>query len=217
MRIRKKPWAEPELNLSPIFIKNPIDNKNKWGNCFSKKQPLHIELGCGKGGFISSIASQNPNINYIAIDIKSDMLGYARRKIEEQYATKQRQVNNVLLTAYNIEQILDIFGSEDLVERIYINFCNPWPKARHRKRRLTHPNQLKKYKTFLKDSGLIYFKTDDETLYFDTIKYFEEENFEILDKTEDIHIKPIFENIKTEHEQMYLEQGIKIKAILAKK
>ena len=105
----------------------------------------------------------------------------------------------------------------DNVQRIYINFCNPWPKGKHRKKRLTHTRQLEKYKQFLADNGEIYFKTDDEDLFNSSLTYFEECGFEIQAKTYDLHNEPIFEtNIVTEHEKMFSEQGIKIKALIAR-
>ena len=111
-----------------------------------------------------------------------------------------------------------ILEEQDEIERIYINFCNPWPKGKHRKKRLTHTRQLEKYKVFLKENGEIYFKTDDDDLFHSSLLYLEEAGFEVLKKTYDLHAEPIFEkNIETEHEKMFSEQGIKIKALIAKK
>ena len=117
----------------------------------------------------------------------------------------------------NAERILDYFSNEDIIERIYINFCNPWPRTKHKKRRLTHTRQLEHYKTFLdKQNGEIYFKTDDDELFNESIEYFESTGFKIVAKTYDLHNEMIFEDIRTEHEQMFSEQGIKIKALIAK-
>ena len=103
------------------------------------------------------------------------------------------------------------------IERIYINFCNPWPKGKHRKKRLTHTRQLEKYKEFLANDAEIYFKTDDDDLFRASLGYFEEAGFEIINKTYDLHSEPIWENnIETEHEKMFSKQGIKIKALIAK-
>lgn len=183
-----------------------------------KKINLYTQnFGCGKGSFIAKLASQNPQINYLAIDIKSEVLGLAKRNVEKEYLEKQREIDNVLLTAYEIEIIQNILNEKDEVERIYINFCNPWPKPRHNKKRLTHTKQLEKYKVFLKTGGEIYFKTDDYNLYKATIKYLEETGFEIIKQTEDLHREPIWDNnIETEHEKMFEEQGITTKAIIAK-
>ena len=193
-----------------------------WGNGMKHlKEKINQciqSFGCGKGSFIAKLAVQNPEINYLAIDIKSEVLGLAKRNIEKEYLNAQKEIDNVLLTAYEIEIIQNILNEKDLVDRIYINFCNPWPKPRHNKKRLTHTKQLEKYKIFLKPDGEIYFKTDDYNLYKSTIKYLEETGFEIIKQTEDLHKEPIWENnIETEHEKMFEEQGIKTKAIIAKK
>ena len=215
MRIRHKKWARPELEKCEYFLENPKQNKGIWKEQFKKEQPIYLELGCGKGDFISKLASQNPNINYIAMDIKCDMLGYVRRKVEEEYAGKE--VDNLLIVAQNIEQILDIMDEKDEIDRLYINFCNPWPRPKHKKKRLTHTRQLEKYKVFLKDGAEVYFKTDDDELFAESIKYFDESGFEILKMTYDLHKEPIWENnIETEHEKMFSEEGIKIKALIAK-
>ena len=215
MRIRRKKWARPELDECEYFINEPKEMKNKWKECFKNDNPMHLELGCGKGVFLAELAYQNPNINYIAIDIKSDILGYARRNVEELYTKNGKKVENIVLTAYNIEQILDILGKEDKIERIYINFCNPWPKAKHNKRRLTHPKQLDLYKTFLRENGEIHFKTDDDDLYVATLRYFEEANFELIYNTQNLHQDTSKNNILTEHEIMFMQKGIPIKAIIA--
>ena len=106
MRIRFKPWARPELEASSFYIDNPEDYKGKWKTLFKNDNPIHLELGCGKGGFISKLASQNLNINYIAIDMVDAMLGLAKRNIENTYAEKNLSVDNVYLTRYDIERIL---------------------------------------------------------------------------------------------------------------
>ena len=139
-----------------------------WGNgtkhLKEKISPCIQNFGCGKGSFIAKLAVQNPEINYLGIDIKSEVLGLAKRNIEKEYLKAQREIDNVLITAYEIEIIQNILNEKDLVDRIYINFCNPWPKPRHNKKRLTHTKQLEKYKVFLKPGVEIYFKTDDYNL-----------------------------------------------------
>ena len=219
MRIRFKPWARPELEASKFYRDNPEELKGKWKNEFQNSEnPIHLELGCGKGQFISQIAVQNPQINYVAIDLVDAMLGLAKRNVEQVYEEQNREIDNVLLTRFDIERINLILEKEDNIKRIYINFCNPWPKGKHRKKRLTHTRQLEKYKEFLSEDGEIYFKTDDDELFVGSLGYFEESNFRILAKTDDLHQEPIWENnIETEHEKMFSEQGIKIKALIAKR
>ena len=218
MRIRYKKWARPELEASPFYIDNPEEMKGKWKEYFENDHPIHLELGCGKGQFISELASENLDINYIAIDLVDAMLGLAKRNVEAKYKEKKIEPKNIVLTRFDIERILLILEEQDQIERIYINFCNPWPKGKHRKKRLTHTRQLEKYKVFLKYNGEIYFKTDDDDLFHSSLLYLEEAGFEVLKKTYDLHTEPIFEkNIETEHEKMFSEQGIKIKALIARK
>ena len=218
MRIRFKPWARPELEASKFYRDNPEELKDKWINEFTNKNnPIHLELGCGKGQFISQTAVQNPEINYIAIDLVDAMLGLAKRNVEQIYTENNREINNVILTRFDIERINLILGKEDNIKRIYINFCNPWPRGKHHKKRLTHIRQLEKYKEFLKPNSEIYFKTDDDNLFLESIKYFEKCGFEIIQKTFDLHSEPDFwENIETEHEKMFSDEGIKIKALIAR-
>ena len=149
-------------------------------------------MGCGKGSFISELAFRNQDTNYIAIDLVDAMLGLAKRKVEEKYNENNIKVDNLILVRYDIERINNIISLEDGIERIYINFCNPWPKSKHKKKRLTHTKQLEHYKEFLKPNGEIYFKTDDDGLFEDSLKYFEEAGFEIINKTFDLHNQDIF-------------------------
>ena len=219
MRIRFKPWARPELEASDFYRDNPEELKDKWIKEFkNQNNPINLELGCGKGQFIAQLAVQNPDINYIAIDLVDAMLGLAKRNVEQVYSEQNKDVENLILTRFDIERITMILGKQDNIKRIYINFCNPWPKGKHRKKRLTHTRQLEKYKTFLAEDGEIYFKTDDDELFTASLDYFEEAGFKIINKTLDLHSEDIFEgNIETEHEKMFTEQGINIKALIAQK
>lgn len=213
MRIRRKKWAEKELKESEFYINNPETGyKNTWRSRFkTPENPLHIEIGCGKGLFISTLARKNLNVNYIAIDMVEAMLGVSKRNIEASY--KDIPIDNLFLIRANAEKILDIFGKEDKINRIYINFCNPWPRKKHKKRRLTHIRQLENYKQFLDEGSEIYFKTDNDELFEESLEYFKEAGFKEVKKTYDLHNKPIFEeNIETEHEKMFSENGIKIKS-----
>ena len=215
MRIRRKKWAKEELEEAKFYIDKPEEFKGKWNEKFEKKQDLYIEIGCGKGNFISNLAVKNRNINFIAIDMIEAMLGLSKRNIEQSYENKNP--DNLLLIRANAERILDVFDEKDKVKRIYINFCNPWPKEKHKKRRLTHIRQLENYKTFLDDNAEIDFKTDDDNLFEESLEYFKQANFEIEKITYDLHEEPIFEeNIVTEHEEMFSNEGIKIKALIAR-
>ena len=145
------------------------------------------------------------------------MLGLAKRNIENAYKEENIEPENVIITRFDIERINLILDEKDNIERIYINFCNPWPKGKHRKKRLTHSKELEKYKQFLQPNSEIYFKTDDDGLFESSLIYLEESGFEVVSKTYDLHKELIFKNnIETEHEKMFTEQGIKIKACIAK-
>ncbi|MBQ8434648.1 MAG: tRNA (guanosine(46)-N7)-methyltransferase TrmB, partial [Oscillospiraceae bacterium] len=131
MRIRCKPWAKPELEACDFCINEPEALKGKWKNEFKNNAPIYLELGCGKGGFISQAAPDNTGINFIAVDIKNEMLVLAKRKLEAAYEQKNIPMDNVKIFIKNIEQIDNVFDENDPIERIYINFCNPWPKGKH--------------------------------------------------------------------------------------
>ena len=218
MRIRFKPWARPELEASKSYIDNPEEYKGKWKEAFKEpSNELHLELGCGKGSFISQLAVKNHNINYLAIDLVDAMLGLAKRNIEQKYNENKKEIDNIIITRYDIERILNILNLEDNVKRIYINFCNPWPRGKHHKKRLTHIRQLDKYKQFLQKNGEIFFKTDDDSLFADSLLYFKQTGFTIEKFTYDLEKEENFwDNIVTEHEQMFMNEGIKIKAVIAR-
>ena len=217
MRIRFKKWARPELEESEFYIDNPEDYKGKWRELFKNPEaPLHLELGCGKGTFMAKLATRDRNVNHIAIDVVDAMLGLAKRNIEAEFKENNMEIDNVYLTRFDIERILLIMDKKDSIDRIYINFCNPWPRGKHRKKRLTHTRQLEKYKQIISPNAEIYFKTDDDELFEASLTYFEESGFKIIKKTYDLHSENVADNIITEHEKMFSEQGIKIKALIAK-
>jgi len=218
MRLRRKPWARPELAACDFNVANPDERKGKWKTFFKRPdQPMDLELGCGKGGFISVLASETPNRNFIAIDIKSEVLVLAKRKIEAEFQKVNREIDNVFIMSHEIENILDMMDENDTIENIYINFCNPNTKARHKKHRLTYSRQLEKYKVFLKQNGNIYFRTDDQNLYDETLEYFKETNYNIVEHTDNIDENHPMDRIKTEHELMFRAQNISIKYIHAVK
>lgn len=217
MRMRRKPWARPELEACDFFVIDPSKNKGKWSENFkNSKNPIHLELGAGKGTFIAVLAAENQDVNYIAIDIKDEVIVEEKRNLEASY--KQNgidSIDNVKIMAQEIALIENAIGDGDVIDRIYINFCNPWPKDRHKKRRLTHTRQLEHYKTFLKKGGEIRFKTDDDELFEESLEYFKEANMEIKYITRDLHSSDFIGNITTEHEDMFSSKGIKIKFLIA--
>ena len=217
MRIRRKKWARPELEACDYYIDNAEEMKGKWHEAFSDNtRPLYLELGCGKGGFAAQHALKYPDINIIAADIKADMLAVGRRTVENMFGAVEKTHDNIMLLRMNIANISQLFSAEDTVDRIYINFCNPWNRGKHNKRRLTHTRQLVQYKNVLKQGGEIRFKTDDDVLFEDSLAYFEEAGFEITYITRDLHSEDFPENLITEHERMFAEEGKKIKFLIAR-
>lgn len=219
MRMRFKPYARPELMAADFHVHDPFTSAGTWHQKFARpSQPFMLEFGCGKGGFISRLAVEHPENNYAGFDITDKVLILAKRKIEAAYAAAGRPIDNVVILSADIERILNVLNAEDTVSRIYINFCNPWSKnASSNKHRLTHPRQLIQYRTFLCDGGEVYFKTDDDDLFRDSLEYFPAAGYEITWKTFDLHQNEPDWNIRTEHEGMFTEQGIPIKALIAKK
>jgi tRNA (guanine-N7-)-methyltransferase len=209
MRLRKKWWARPELESNKIFITKPRESFGKWNEVFENNNEIHLELGCGRGGFISEKAKLNPNINYVAIDLKDEVLIYTLRRVMEA------EVTNVRIVPLNIQLIEGIFA-EGEISKIYINFCNPWPKDRHKKRRLTHSRFLAEYKKFLKPESEIWFKTDDTELFEESIEYFKESGFEVKYLTYDLHKSDFKENIVTEYEAKFTELGMRTMFLIGK-
>ncbi|MFD3156273.1 tRNA (guanosine(46)-N7)-methyltransferase TrmB [Haloimpatiens sp. FM7330] len=208
MRLRKKWWARPELEESVFFVSDAKQLKGKWNEKFKNNNDIYLELGCGRGGFVSQAAVKYPNKNFVAVDLKDEVLVYVLRKIEEI------EVENIRLTAMNIMGINEVFDKGE-VKRIFINFCNPWPKERHKKRRLTHTKFLTYYKEFIEQGTQIWFKTDDDELFEESIEYFKESGFELKYLTRDLHNDDFEDNIVTEYEAKFTERGIKIKFLIA--
>ncbi|MEG0457099.1 MAG: tRNA (guanosine(46)-N7)-methyltransferase TrmB [Oscillospiraceae bacterium] len=212
MRMRLKKWAIPELLSCNFYVQQPTNQIGQWRQLFKNPtQKLYVELGCGKGGFISKLASMTDDVNFIAIDMISNMLGMTKRACENEYSLLNKKTDNILLTIVNIEQASNVFNANDQIDRIYINFCNPWPKPKHYKKRLTHERQLNQYKTFLNKTGEIHFKTDDDLLFNHSLEYFKNCGFQCIYFTRDLHNSDYKNNIMTEHENFFTTQGIKIK------
>lgn len=212
MRLRKKKWARPELEASPLFksFEEAKALKGQWKEEFKNNNDIYLELGCGRGGFAAQVGKRYPDKNLVSVDIKDEILVYALKNI------LGAELTNARLIAMQIAFVEEIFA-ENEIGRIYINFCNPWPKDRHKKRRLTHSKFLEKYKKFIKPGTEIHFKTDDLELFDESFEYFEESGFEILFKTYDLHNSEYAEeNMMTEYESKFKELGIKSKFLIAK-
>lgn len=216
MRIRNNPKAlEIISQYKEIVIFKPQEFKGKWNKLFlerdnSSQIPLHVELGMGRGKFISKKGLHNKDINFIGIDLRYEIILSALEKILE------KDINNVLLLPYNIQNLEDVFEASE-IDAIYINFCDPWPKVRHSKRRLTHRLFLEKYKTLLNNNGKIEFKTDSRELFDFSLNEFKKTGFEIVDLTNDLHNGSYPDNVTTEYEEKFVNKGIKINRLEAVK
>lgn len=217
MRMRLKKWARGELDACPFYIGDPEMHKNRWRELFSRQRPLDIELGCGKGVSTCQMALREEDANFVAIDINTSVLGVAKRNAEAAFAGV-RPVDNLLLMNHEIELIDRVFGPEDAVRRVYINFPNPWDQRhRQQKHRLTHTRQLLLYRTFMAAGGEVWFKTDDEELFDASLNYFPAAGFEIRELTRDLHSERKYPNYVSEHEKMFTSKGVPIKALIAVK
>lgn len=214
--MRTKKWAKPELAVCPYFTDEAERFRGQWRAQFECDQPLYLELGCGKGVSTAVMIHDNPQINYVAVDITCNVLGDTRRNIAAAFG--DAPVKNAIIARYDISYIEKVFAPEDRVERIYINFCNPWTKRpKYAKRRLTHPRQLMQYRTFLVDGGEIWFKTDDVPLFTESLPYFEACGFEMRYLTNDLHASGFSPNYVSEHEQKFTALGVPIKFVIFRK
>ena len=210
MRMRAKKWVKPELDACPYYIQDPLPLRGVWRSLFPEPLPFHVELGCGKGFATAKMAHETPEVNFLAVDLSSTVLGVARRNIAAQYG--EANVDNIRLTHFNIMWTSRFLAPEDRVERIYIQFCNPWnQKASQHKRRLTHPRQLMQYREFLTEDAQIWFKTDDDPLFAASREYFAACGFQEKYVTWDLHASDFSPNFVSEHERLYADQGIPIK------
>ena len=216
MHMRTKKWAKPELAVCPYFTDEADTLRGHWRERFAKDQPLYLELGCGKGVSTAAMVYDNRDRNFVAMDITCNVLGDTRRNIARTYG--EEPVDNVIIARYDIEYIRNVFAPEDRIERIYINFCNPWTKRpKYAKRRLTHPRQLMQYRDFLVDGGEIWFKTDDMPLFTESLPYFAACGFEMRYLTNDLHASGFAPNYVSEHEQKFTALGVPIKFVIMRK
>lgn len=206
MRIRRKKNTDEKLkNFLNFVIVDEIgeDFQGNWRKIFKNDGELHVELGTGKGDFISKIAEKNPEKNFIGLEVEREVILKAARKIQE------KNLENVRLVLFDINKISEIFA-ENEIDRIYINFCDPWPKNRHAKRRLTHEKFLRMYEKILKSGGEIYFKTDNRGLFDFSLEQFENLNLKVREVSFDLHANEPEENIRTEYENKFSALGEKI-------
>lgn len=214
MRARKKKHgAERIAACAHLLISDPTVLKNDPQAPFTEVRPLHLEIGCGKGNFACGTAAANPDINLIAMERVSDVACLALEKAE---AAKDTRPDNLRFLIGNAENLTEWFPPHS-IDCLYLNFSDPWPKAGHAKRRLTHRLFLERYQTVLKKGGMLRFKTDNVGLFDFSLEEFEAMGLEMTNLTRDLHNSPLNEgNVMTEYERAWSEKGFPIHAVTVK-
>ena len=213
MRLRNIPGADEIVTNSPLCIQNPVEYKGNWKSVFENTNPIHIEIGMGKGRFLMDLAALNPDINYIGIERYTSVLLRAIQKMEES------PLPNVRFLCVDAATLPEIFAAEE-VDRIYLNFSDPWPKDRHARRRLTSTEFLNRYHLFLAKDGRLEFKTDNIGLFNFSLEEIENSEIWKLDaKTFDLHNDEVLNqgNIMTEYEEKFSSKGNPICKLIASK
>jgi len=202
MRLRNIQGSRDVIAQSPLVVHEPRQYRDKWKEAFGNDHPIRIEVGMGKGKFIYQLARLNPQINYIGIEKYSSVLLRALQKMEEE------PLPNLLFIRMDAEEIGEVFGREE-VDRIYLNFSDPWPKDRHAKRRLPSREFLKRYDSFLKKDGVLEFKTDNRGLFDFALEELPFAGWETVSVTYDLHHdeEMMAGNIMTEYEERFSAQG----------
>lgn len=202
MRVRKKPWAEQYIkDHSDLIVTTPEQQLGHWQERFSKPQPIQVEIGIGKGQFIIEMARQNPDINFLGIEIQESVIATALRKLVES------ELTNVQLVETDGANVDTLFAANE-VDKLYLNFSDPWPKTRHAKRRLTSPNFLVHYQQVLKSEGKIQFKTDNRGLFEYSLASFNNFGLVFDEVWLDLHHSDGNEgNVQTEYEEKFSQKG----------
>lgn len=201
MRVRNRKGATELLEAHPQYvILNPADAKGRWQEIFGNDHPIHVEVGSGKGAFVSGMAKANPEINYIGIDIQKSVLSYALDKV---LATA---VPNIKLLWVDGSDLTDYFEDGE-IDRLYLNFSDPWPKKRHEKRRLTYQSFLATYQQILPENGEIHFKTDNRGLFEYSLVSFSQYGMKLKGVWLDLHASDFEDNVLTEYEQKFANKG----------
>lgn len=209
MRLRNVKGAREQLAASPYVIQNPSEHKGKWNEVFQNNHPIHIEIGMGKGKFITTLAMENPDINFIGIEKFSSVLIRGVEKMEEL------KLPNLFFIRMDAEAILEIFEKEE-VKKIYLNFSDPWPKERHAKRRLTSKEFFARYDQILAKDGVVQFKTDNKALFDFSLESIPLAHWDAKEVTFDLHHSEFLEeNVMTEYEEKFVAEGKPICRLVA--
>jgi tRNA (guanine-N(7)-)-methyltransferase len=212
MRLRGRKGIREEIESQPeLVVLDPAPYRGRWHERFGNDRPIHVELGMGKGKFISEMSVRNPEINYIGIDMFDELIRRAAVKARAAWEPQGAEIPpNLALVRANIEY-LETFFAPGEIERIYLNFSDPWPKKKHAKRRLTHPRFLRKYIEILNENGEIHFKTDSRLLFEFSLNSFCDMQIPLRNISLDLHRDGLREDlVMTEYETKFAEQGMPI-------
>ena len=211
MRLRNKPWARDFMAEHPdVLVAEPEKMNNGWHNLFGNDNPIHIEVGTGMGQFIIGMSLANPDINYIGIEHFDNVIVSALEK-----AIDANKPTNLRLFRANGADLLNIFHAGE-IDRVYLNFSDPWPKTRHAKRRLTHETFLSLYEKVLVQGGEIHFKTDNRHLFEYSLVSMSEYGMKLQYVSLDLHAEMPEDNIMTEYEEKFSAKGQPIYRLEAK-
>ena len=210
MRLRNVKGSREAIEANPYALETPNEMKGRWSELFNNNNPIHIEVGMGKGRFITTLATANPDVNYIGIEKYSSVLYRALEKMEEL------QLPNLYFIRMDAEDICDVFDTDE-VDRIYLNFSDPWPKDRHAKRRLTSKEFFARYNKILIPEGRVEFKTDNNDLFDFSLEQIPQAGWEIKAYTRDLHNDASMNdgNVMTEYEEKFSEKGNPINKLIA--
>ena len=201
MRVRNRKGASELLEANPQYVVlDPESAKGHWRELFGNDNPIHIEVGSGKGGFITGMAKAHPDINYIGIDIQKTVLSYALDKV------LAADVPNVKLLWVDGDSLTNYFEDGE-IDLLYLNFSDPWPKKKHEKRRLTYKTFLDTFKQILPDQGQIHFKTDNRGLFEYSLVSFSQYGMTLLGVWLDLHASDVEGNVMTEYEAKFSSKG----------
>lgn len=216
MRLRNIPGAKDAIAESIYVIQNPQENKGNWDKVFPQNQPVHLEVGMGKGRFLMDMAKLHPEINYVGIEMYDSVLLRALQK-RERLEGEGEKLTNLMFMCIDARLLPEIFEKGE-VQKIYLNFSDPWPKARHAKRRLTSREFLARYEQILADDGVVEFKTDNKGLFEFSLEEVEAAGWKLLAYTFDLHnqAEMMEGNVMTEYEEKFSSMGNPICKLIAK-
>lgn len=211
MRVRNKPWAKDAMaEHREYVILEPKTMQGKWQSEFKNDHPVHLEVGTGKGQFIIEMARRNPDVNFIGLELQDSVLVMAMEK-----ALEGEVLPNLRFILGNALELSTYF-EEGEVAKLFLNFSDPWPKARHAKRRLTFKTFLDQYKHVLQTEGYLQFKTDNQGLFEYSLTSMSQYGMDFLEISLNLHESDIEGNVQTEYEEKFSARGFRINYMLAK-